>query len=74
MKITDVRSYTLSVPLAKPWKIAGIMMAEMTATIVEVEADKRIFDEMIAVASGKLCKAEKLGQRDFCIFKIGINF
>ncbi len=30
--------------------------------------------EVIAVASGKLCKAEKLGQRDFCIFKIGINF
>jgi len=39
MKLTDVRSYTLSVPLAKPWKIAGIVMAEMTATLVEVEAD-----------------------------------
>jgi altronate dehydratase large subunit len=38
------------------------------------EAGKRIFDELIAVASGKLCKAEKLGQRDFCIFKIGLNF
>ncbi len=37
-------------------------------------AGRRIFDEVIAVASGKLCKAEKLGQRDFCIFKIGINF
>jgi altronate dehydratase len=29
---------------------------------------------MIAVASGKITKAEKLGQRDFCIFKIGLNF
>jgi len=38
------------------------------------EAGKRIFDEVIAVASGRLCKAEKLGQRDFCIFKIGLNF
>jgi len=38
------------------------------------EAGKRIFDEVIAVASGKLAKAEKLGQRDFCIFKIGLNF
>jgi altronate dehydratase large subunit len=38
------------------------------------EAGKRIFDEIIAVASGKLSKAEKLGQRDFCIFKIGLNF
>ncbi len=38
------------------------------------EAGKRIFDEIIAVASGKLSKAEKVGQRDFCIFKIGLNF
>jgi altronate dehydratase large subunit len=38
------------------------------------EAGKRVFEEMIAVASGKLTKAEKLGQRDFCIFKIGLNF
>ena len=38
------------------------------------EAGQRIFGELIAVASGKLSKAEKLGQRDFCIFKIGLNF
>jgi altronate dehydratase large subunit len=38
------------------------------------EAGKRIFEEILAVASGKLSKAEKLGQRDFCIFKIGLNF
>ncbi len=38
------------------------------------EAGRRIFEEMLAVASGKLSKAEKLGQKDFCIFKIGINF
>lgn len=38
------------------------------------EAGRRIFEEMLAVASGKLTKAEKLGQKDFCIFKIGINF
>ena len=31
---------------------------------------KRIFDEIIAVASGKLTKAEKLGQRDFAVFKM----
>jgi altronate dehydratase large subunit len=34
------------------------------------EAGKRIFEEMISVASGKLTKAERLGQRDFCIFKM----
>jgi len=38
------------------------------------EAGKRVFAEIIAVASGKLTKAEKLGQRDFSIFKIGLNF
>jgi altronate dehydratase large subunit len=38
------------------------------------QAGRRILEEIMAVASGKLCKAEKLGQRDFCIFKIGINF
>jgi len=38
------------------------------------EAGKRVFEEMMAVASGKLTKAERLGQRDFCIFKIGLNF
>ncbi len=34
------------------------------------EAGKQIFEVMISVASGKLTKAEKLGQKDFCIFKI----
>ncbi len=37
------------------------------------EAGRRLFDEMIAVASGKLTKAERLGQRDFCIFTIGTH-
>jgi altronate dehydratase large subunit len=37
------------------------------------EAGKRIFEEVISVASGKVTKAEKLGQRDFCIFKVNVN-
>jgi altronate dehydratase large subunit len=37
------------------------------------EAGRRIFEEMILVASGKPTKAEKLGQRDFCIFKRNPN-
>lgn len=32
-------------------------------------AGKRIFDAILSAASGKLTKAEKLGQRDFAIFK-----
>ncbi len=33
-------------------------------------AGKRIFEEIVAVASGKLTKAEKAFQRDFAIFKM----
>jgi altronate dehydratase large subunit len=36
-------------------------------------AGKRIFEEVISVASGKVTKAEKVGQRDFCIFKMNLN-
>jgi altronate dehydratase large subunit len=36
-------------------------------------AGKRIFEEIIAVASGKTTKAERLGQRDFCMYKINMN-
>jgi altronate dehydratase large subunit len=36
-------------------------------------AGRRLFGEMIAVASGKPTKAERLGQRDFCIFTIGTH-
>jgi altronate dehydratase large subunit len=37
------------------------------------DAGRRIFQEIVRVASGKLTKAEKLGQRDFAIFKIYPN-
>lgn len=33
-------------------------------------AGRRVFEEIMAVASGKLTKAERVGQRDFAIFKI----
>ncbi len=36
-------------------------------------AGKRIFAEIIAVASGKITKAERFKQRDFCIFKMNMN-
>lgn len=37
------------------------------------EAGKRIFLEIISVASGKPVKAERLGYRDFCMFTMNIN-
>ena len=36
-------------------------------------AGKRIFEEVLSVASGKVTKAEKQAQRDFCIFKMNMN-
>jgi altronate dehydratase large subunit len=36
-------------------------------------AGKRVFEEVLSVASGKATKAEKQGQRDFCLFKINIS-
>jgi altronate dehydratase large subunit len=36
-------------------------------------AGKRIFEAIVSTASGKITKAEKLGQRDFAIFKIHTN-
>jgi altronate dehydratase large subunit len=49
--------------------VSKILQGKETVT----EAGKRIFEEVISVASGKVTKAEKLGQRDFCIFKKNIN-
>jgi altronate dehydratase large subunit len=37
------------------------------------QAGKRVFEEIIASASGKETKAERLNQRDFSIFKINPN-
>jgi len=37
------------------------------------EAGQRIFEVIVATASGKPTKAERLGQRDFCIFTIGTH-
>jgi altronate dehydratase large subunit len=36
-------------------------------------AGERIFEEVIMVASGKITKAEKYSQRDFCIFTVNPN-
>jgi altronate dehydratase large subunit len=40
--------------------------------IVEAAGD-RLFQEILSVASGKMTRAEKLGQRDFSIFKRNLN-
>lgn len=49
--------------------VSKILQGKETVT----EAGKRIFEEVISVASGKMTRAEKQRQRDFCIFKMNIN-
>jgi altronate dehydratase large subunit len=49
--------------------VSQILMGKETIK----EAGHRILETIISVASGKETKSEKLKQRDFCIFRIGIN-
>lgn len=49
--------------------LSGILRGRETIA----DAGKRIFDEIVTVASGKLTKAERLGQRDFSVFKTNPN-
>jgi altronate dehydratase large subunit len=49
--------------------VSGVLKGKETLK----QAGQRLFEEMIAVASGKLTKAERLGQRDFCIFTLGTH-
>ena len=49
--------------------VSNILQGRETAS----SAGKRIFEEVVSVASGKVTKAEKLGQRDFSIFKMNPN-
>jgi altronate dehydratase large subunit len=49
--------------------VSPILMGKETIK----EAGRRLLDAIIAVASGKETKSEKWKQRDFCIFRKGIN-
>lgn len=66
IKITGNRQTYLKIKDNTDIDVSKILQRKETIP----EAGKRIFGEMISVASGKLTKAEKLGQRDFCIFKM----
>ena len=69
IKITANRATYLKMRDNMDIDVSKILQGKETVT----EAGKRIFEEVISVASGKITKAEKLGQRDFCIFKMNIN-
>jgi altronate dehydratase large subunit len=69
IKITGNRTTYLKMRDNMDIDVSKILQGKETVT----EAGKRIFEEVISVASGKITKAEKNGQRDFCIFKMNMN-
>ncbi len=69
IKITANRNTYLKMKDNMDMDVSRILEGKETRT----EAGKRIFEAIVSVASGKMTKAEKLGQRDFCIFKLNPN-
>jgi altronate dehydratase large subunit len=69
IKITGNKNTYLKMKEHIDVDVSGVIEGKERLT----EAGKRIFEEMILVASGKATKAEKLGQKDFCIFKLNPN-
>jgi altronate dehydratase large subunit len=69
IKITANRSTYLKMKDNMDVDVSKILQGKETV----ISAGKRIFEELISVASGKMTKAERLAQRDFCIFKMSIN-
>ncbi len=69
IKITANRDMYLSMRDNMDMDVSRILQGRETVH----DAGKRIFEEIVAVASGRLTKAEKLGYRDFAIFKMNMN-
>jgi altronate dehydratase large subunit len=69
IKVTANRNTYLKMKDNMDIDVSKILQGKETIT----EAGQKVFEEVILVASGKMTKAEKLGQRDFCMFKININ-
>jgi altronate dehydratase large subunit len=69
IKITGNRDTSLKMKDNMDIDVSRILQGKETIS----SAGKRIFEEVISVASGKVTRAEKHGQRDFCIFKMSMN-
>jgi len=69
IKITANRETYLAMRDDMDLDVSGILRGAETAA----SAGNRIFSEIVSVASGKLTKAERNGQADFCMFKVHIN-
>jgi len=69
IKITGNRDTYLKMRDNMDIDVSRILQGKETVS----SAGKRVFEEVISVASGKVTKAEKQGQRGFCLFKMNIN-
>jgi altronate dehydratase large subunit len=69
VKITANRERYLRMRDNMDIDVSGILRGRETVR----QAGHRIFEKAVSFASGKLTKAERLGQRDFCIFTENIN-
>ena len=69
IKITGNRNTYLNMRDNMDLDVSKILQGKETIR----SAGKRIFEEIVTVACGKITKAEKHNQRDFSIFKININ-
>ncbi|MEW6667593.1 MAG: UxaA family hydrolase [Thermodesulfobacteriota bacterium] len=69
IKITANRDTYLTMKDCIDMEVSGVLRGKEAIG----SAGSRIFEEIVAVASGKRTKAERLGQRDFCIFKLHMN-
>jgi altronate dehydratase large subunit len=69
IKVTANRDTFLTMRDSMDVDVSGVLRGKES---IESAGD-RIFDEIVAVASGRLTRAERLGQRDFCIFKMHMN-
>jgi len=69
IKITGNRNTYLTMRDNMDIDVSKVLLGKETMA----SAGKRVFDAVVAVASGKLTKAEKLGQSDFAIFQTNPN-
>ena len=69
IKITGNKDVYLKMRDNMDIDVSDILLGKETVR----SAGERIFGEIVSVASGKITKAERLGQRDFCIFKMNMN-
>ena len=69
IKITGNHDTYLNMKDAMDMDVSAIIRGKESIS----SAGRRIFEQIVAAASGKFTKAERLGQRDFCIYKINMN-